>query len=155
MQSCIKSEIYLNFIVYLLLYIISAKEIRSKDHKGKTMYLEDYNIGNLSNLYIVLRLLGGSLPQSMEVHVESEEMEIETESEETESEETESEMESEESESEETESEETESEECEIVPKLYDSEVQLTDKPDMFTLDDEKDGQRAEMPCGHAISMLF
>ena len=34
---------------------------------------------------------------------------------------------------------------------MYDSEVQLTDKPDMFTLDDEKGGQRAEMPCGHAI----
>jgi hypothetical protein len=24
--------------------------------------------------------------------------------------------------------------------------------PDMFTLDDEEDGQRAKMPCGHAIS---
>jgi hypothetical protein len=38
-------------------------------------------------------------------------------------------------------------------PKMYDSEVQLTDKPDMFTMDDEEGGQRAEMPCGHAISM--
>ena len=34
---------------------------------------------------------------------------------------------------------------------MYDSEVQLTDKPDMFTMDDEKGGQRAEMPCGHAV----
>lgn len=34
---------------------------------------------------------------------------------------------------------------------MYDSEVQLTDKPDMFTMDDEEGGQRAEMPCGHAV----
>ncbi|XP_045161197.2 uncharacterized protein DDB_G0292642-like [Mercenaria mercenaria] len=39
-----------------------------------------------------------------------------------------------------------------VQPKMYDSEVQLTDKPDMFTLDDEEGGQRAEMPCGHVIS---
>ena len=39
-------------------------------------------------------------------------------------------------------------------PKMYGPDVQLTDKPDMFTLDDEEGGQRAEMPCGHAISML-
>ncbi|WAR17317.1 RL40-like protein [Mya arenaria] len=36
-------------------------------------------------------------------------------------------------------------------PKLYEGEVTLTDKPDMFTLDDEKGGQRAEMPCGHVV----
>ncbi|XP_052797626.1 uncharacterized protein LOC128229837 [Mya arenaria] len=44
------------------------------------------------------------------------------------------------------------SEQTSVPPKLYDEEVQLTDKPDMFTLDDSEDGQRAEMPCGHAIS---
>jgi hypothetical protein len=35
---------------------------------------------------------------------------------------------------------------------VYDSDVELTTAPDMFTLDDEEDGQRAKMPCGHAIS---
>jgi hypothetical protein len=42
-----------------------------------------------------------------------------------------------------------------VEPKMYDPDVQLTDKPDMFTLDDEAGGQRAEMPCGHAISMFY
>ncbi|KAH3817096.1 uncharacterized protein LOC127882289 [Dreissena polymorpha] len=36
--------------------------------------------------------------------------------------------------------------------KMYDGEVELTTLPDMFTLDDSPDGQRAKMPCGHAIS---
>ena len=40
----------------------------------------------------------------------------------------------------------------EPVLKVYDSDVELTTEPDMFTLDDEEDGQRAKMPCGHAIS---
>ena len=40
----------------------------------------------------------------------------------------------------------------EPVLKVYDSDVELTTAPDMFTLDDEEDGQRAKMPCGHAIS---
>jgi hypothetical protein len=42
-----------------------------------------------------------------------------------------------------------------VEPKMYGPDVQLTDKPDMFTLDDEAGGQRAEMPCGHAISMFY
>ena len=36
-------------------------------------------------------------------------------------------------------------------PKLYGPDVQLTQMPDMFTLDDDEGGQRALMPCKHAI----
>ena len=79
------------------------------------MHLSDYNIEKDSNLYVVLRLAGGSQPPN----------------------------------------DDNETEDNDITPKMYDSEVQLTDKPDMFTLDDEKGGQRAEMPCGHAIGMYF
>ncbi|XP_060565936.1 uncharacterized protein DDB_G0292642-like [Ruditapes philippinarum] len=81
-----------------------SKELRAKDESGATQTLEDYNIGDQANLFVVLRLLGGSQTEN------------------------------------------------EGQPKMYDSEVQLTDKPDMFTMDDEEGGQRAEMPCRHAIS---
>ncbi|XP_076104094.1 uncharacterized protein LOC143072860 [Mytilus galloprovincialis] len=43
------------------------------------------------------------------------------------------------------------SNEEEPVLKVYDSDVELTSEPDMFTLDDDEGGQRAKMPCGHAI----
>ena len=36
--------------------------------------------------------------------------------------------------------------------KAYGDDVELTNEPDMFTLDDDEGGQRAKMPCGHAIS---
>ena len=36
-------------------------------------------------------------------------------------------------------------------PKTYGPDVELTDLPDMFTMDDEEGGQRALMPCKHAI----
>lgn len=36
--------------------------------------------------------------------------------------------------------------------KQYGEDVELTTEPDMFTLDDDEGGQRAKMPCGHAIS---
>lgn len=35
--------------------------------------------------------------------------------------------------------------------KVLDPDVELTSEPDMITFDDDKDGQRAKMPCGHAI----
>lgn len=35
--------------------------------------------------------------------------------------------------------------------KVLDNAVPLTDEPDMITWDDDPDGQRAKMPCGHAI----
>jgi hypothetical protein len=39
----------------------------------------------------------------------------------------------------------------EPVLKVYNGDMELTNEPDMFTLDDEEDGQRAKMPRGHAI----
>ncbi|KAK3581886.1 hypothetical protein CHS0354_024197 [Potamilus streckersoni] len=36
-------------------------------------------------------------------------------------------------------------------PKVLDDDVELTDDPDMITLDDDPESQRAKMPCGHAI----
>ncbi len=36
--------------------------------------------------------------------------------------------------------------------KVLDDLVPLTDEPDMITWDDDPDGKRAKMPCGHAIS---
>ena len=36
--------------------------------------------------------------------------------------------------------------------KELDDLVQLTDEPDMITWDDDPEGKRAKMPCGHAIS---
>ena len=36
--------------------------------------------------------------------------------------------------------------------KELDPLVDLTDEPDMITWDDDPDGERAKMPCGHAIS---
>lgn len=36
--------------------------------------------------------------------------------------------------------------------KDLDALAPLTDEPDMITLDDDPDGKRAKMPCGHAIS---
>ena len=36
--------------------------------------------------------------------------------------------------------------------KALDNLVPLTDEPDMITWDDDAEGKRAKMPCGHAIS---
>lgn len=47
------------------------------------------------------------------------------------------------------------SNEEEPVLKVYDSDVELTSEPDMFTLDDDEGGQRAKMPCGHAIGNIY
>ena len=35
--------------------------------------------------------------------------------------------------------------------KRLDDDAPLTDAPDMITWDDDPNGQRAKMPCGHAI----
>lgn len=78
-----------------------SKELRSLDEHGEAQYLTDYEIQDEGNLFLVLRLLGGS--------------------------------------------EEPEQ------PKTYGPDVELTDLPDMFTMDDEEGGQRALMPCKHAI----
>lgn len=83
--------------------IYGTKDLRSHDPNGKALKLKDFNIGDLANMCVVLRLRGGSNENSTEQ------------------------------------------------PKMYDGEIQLTDQPDMFTLDDDKGGQRAEMPCGHAV----
>ncbi len=40
----------------------------------------------------------------------------------------------------------------ELVAKELDALAQLTDEPDMITWDDDPQGKRAKMPCGHAIS---
>lgn len=40
----------------------------------------------------------------------------------------------------------------ELPPKEYDDLVELTDEPDMITWDDDPEGKRAKMPCGHAIA---
>ena len=40
-------------------------------------------------------------------------------------------------------------------PKELDDAVELTDAPDMITWDDDPDGQRTKMPCGHAIGIIF
>jgi hypothetical protein len=37
-------------------------------------------------------------------------------------------------------------------PKELDDLVDLTDEPDMITWDDDPEGKRAKMPCGHAIA---
>ena len=37
-------------------------------------------------------------------------------------------------------------------PKALDDLVDLTDEPDMITWDDDPEGKRAKMPCGHAIN---
>ena len=36
--------------------------------------------------------------------------------------------------------------------KTLDEAAELTDEPDMITWDDDPEGKRAKMPCGHAIS---
>ena len=85
-----------------------GKELRPLDEHGEAQYLSDYNIQDEGNLFLVLRLLGGSEQPDQEPDV----------------------------------------------PKAYGPDVQLTDLPDMFTLDDEEGGQRALMPCKHAIGNL-
>lgn len=82
-----------------------SKELRPLNEHGEAQYLSDYNIQDEGNLFLVLRLLGGSEQPDQEPDV----------------------------------------------PKAYGPDVQLTDLPDMFTLDDEEGGQRALMPCKHAI----
>lgn len=39
--------------------------------------------------------------------------------------------------------------------KVLDDTVELSDAPDMITLDDDPDNKRVKMPCGHAISKRF
>ncbi|CAH1781576.1 unnamed protein product, partial [Owenia fusiformis] len=68
---------------------------------GQNKTLADYNIHNESNLFVVLRLHGGS--------------------------------------------------DEDPPPKQLPDDVELTDAPDMITWDDDPDGSRAKMPCGHAI----
>lgn len=47
-------------------------------------------------------------------------------------------------------------EESQVPPKTYPSEgVELTNLPDMFTLDDTEGGERALMPCGHAVGKTY
>ena len=41
--------------------------------------------------------------------------------------------------------------ETEVTEKQLDNAVELTSEPDMITWDDDPLGQRAKMPCGHAI----
>ncbi|PAA76058.1 hypothetical protein BOX15_Mlig024150g1 [Macrostomum lignano] len=76
---------------YQMVYV--SKTIDFEQHKDK--HLTEFHLENHSNLFMVLRLHGGS--------------------------------------------------------KELDDCVELTDLPDMITWDDDKDGKRAKMPCGHAI----
>ena len=105
----------------------------------------------MGNLTVVVRVRGGSeTVDASQVHVnynesedsddsddEADELEIDPDLDTTE------------------ESENTEQDTPVVQPKVYGPDVELTDLPDMFTMDDTEGGQRALMPCKHAIGIVF
>lgn len=102
-----------------------SKELRDTDEYGKQQFLSDYRIQDEGNLVLVLRLLGGSdQPNQTEPNRTVEVVD----------------------------SDSVEQQEDLSPPlKVLGPDVELTSEPDMITFDDDKDGQRAKMPCGHAI----
>ncbi|XP_071179599.1 uncharacterized protein [Mytilus edulis] len=104
-----------------------SKELRDTDENRKEQFLSDYRIQDEGNLVLVLRLRGGSDQQGQTNGTDTGTVEI-------------------------VDSDTVETTEDLSPPlKVLGPDVELTSEPDMITFDDDKDGLRAKMPCGHAI----
>lgn len=109
---------------------ILGKELRDTDENRKEQFLSDYRIQDEGNLVLVLRLRGGSDQQGQTNGNDTGTVEI-------------------------VDSDTVETTEDLSPPlKVLGPDVELTSEPDMITFDDDKDGLRAKMPCGHAIGKM-
>ncbi|XP_052073217.1 uncharacterized protein LOC127711259 [Mytilus californianus] len=107
--------------------IYCTKELRDTGQNNEELFLKDFNIQDEGSLVLVLRLPGGSSQKGQTNETAPGTVEI-------------------------VDSDSIDTTEDLSPPlKVYGSDVELTSEPDMITFDDDKDGQRAKMPCGHAI----
>ncbi|XP_071179600.1 uncharacterized protein [Mytilus edulis] len=102
-----------------------TKELRDTGRNGEDLFLTDFHIQDEGSLVLVFRLHGGSSQQGHPNETGIETVEI-------------------------VDSDSIHTTEYISPPlKVFGSDVELTSEPDMITFDDDKDGKRAKMPCGH------